>query len=158
MQSIFYQLDISLGQALLLAALGFFIGVDKMGLRGGPVIFVPFLAAAFGARFTSGLIAPLLLVADILAVLVYRRSWDRKLAIKVLSWTLPGIIIGMLVGGWIPETLFRNILGIILLLLLMIMTLLEFRRESFTIPDTPAVTGPIGLIAGFASMLGNNIN
>jgi uncharacterized membrane protein YfcA len=146
---------ISPGQALLLAGLGFFIGVDKMGLRGGPVIFVPFLATMFGARFTSGLIAPLLLFADILAFLVYRRTWDKRLALRVILWTVAGIGIGVLVGGTIPESLFRIILGVILLVLLVIMSLLEFRKSDLEVPDTPLLTGSIGITAGFASMLGN---
>ncbi len=151
----FESLGISTGQAVLLAALGFFIGVDKMGLRGGPIIFVPFLAAAFGARFTSGLIAPLLLFADILAVIAYRRTWDKKLAFRVLIWTILGIFIGVFVGGVIPEMLFRRLLGIILMVLLTTMVILEFQRESLNIPDKSYVTGPIGISAGFASMLGN---
>ncbi len=154
-ETLLERVAISPGQALLLAALGFFIGVDKMGLRGGPVIFVPFLATMFGARFTSGLIAPLLLFADILAFLVYRRTWDKRLAAKVILWTVVGIGIGVLVGGTIPESLFRIILGVILLVLLLIMSLLEFRISDLKVPDTPLLTGSIGIIAGFASMLGN---
>lgn len=139
----------------MLAALGFFIGVDKMGLRGGPIVFIPFLAAAFGARFTSGLIAPLLVGADILAVIAYRRSCDWKLVIRVLAWMLVGIGIAALVGERIPESLFRILLGIILLLLLIIMSLMEFRKEKIAIPDTPIVTVPIAIVGGFGSMLGN---
>ena len=155
MHHIFERLSVSPGEALLLAGLGFFIGVDKMGLRGGPVIFVPFLATAFGARFTSGMIAPLLLVADVFAVTAYRRSWDRALAAKVLAWTILGILAGVVVGGRISEDLFRTVLGVILLVLLAGMAFLEFRRESLRIPDSALVTGPIGLTAGFASMIGN---
>lgn len=155
MTAYFDTLSITPGQAILLAALGFFIGVDKMGLRGGPVVFVPFLAAAFGARFTSGLIAPLLLFADILAVIVYRRTCDWKLVIRVVIWMFIGIGIGALVGDRIPENLFRILLGTILLLMLSLMAFLELRKGQVAIPDTPLITGPIGIVGGFGSMLGN---
>lgn len=155
LESILERLAISPGQALILAALGFFIGVDKMGLRGGPIIFIPFLATAFGARFTSGLLAPLLCIADILAVLVYHRSWDRKLAFRVLLWMITGILLAVLVGGSLSESLYRSILGVILLALLGTMSFLEFRRDKLKIPSSPLVTGSIGVIAGFSSMIGN---
>lgn len=148
-------LSITPGQAFLLAALGFSIGVDKMGLRGGPVVFVPFLAAAFGARFTSGLIAPLLLFADILAVIVYRRTCNWKLVVQVVGWMLIGIGIGALVGERIPESLFRILLGIILLVLLSLMASMEFRKRAIIVPDSAVITGPIAVVGGFASMLGN---
>lgn len=66
-----------------------------------------------------------------------------------------GIGIGTLVGERIPEILFRIFLGIILVLLLGLMALFEFRKKRINVPDIPVVTGPIGIIGGFTSMLGN---
>lgn len=155
MNILFESLSITLFQAIMIAALGFFIGIDKMGLRGGPVIFVPFFATIFGARFTSGLVVPLLLFADILAVIIYRRYCNWKLFGRVFLWMLLGIGIGAVAGKFISESLFRIFLGVILLMLLALMVLLESRRDRIEVPDRPWITGPLGTLAGFSSMIGN---
>ncbi len=143
------------GQLLLLALLGFFIGVDKMGLRGGPVIMVPFLATAFGARFTAGLIAPLLLGADVIAIFVYRRNCNKRLVFNVMIWAATGLVLGALVGEVVPDEIFQILLGIILIVLLSVMVFLELNKGEVKIPDHPLITGPICTTAGFASMIGN---
>ena len=146
---------VTFGQLALLALLGFFIGIDKMGLRGGPVIVVPFLATAFGARFTAGLIAPLLLGADLIAIIVYRRNCNKRLVFNVMVWAAIGLVIGALVGEVVPDEIFQIILGIILIILLSVMMFLEFSRGEVEIPDRPFITAPICSTAGFASMIGN---
>lgn len=148
-------LGVTSGQLLLLVLLGFSIGVDKMGFRGGLVIMVSFLATTFGARFTAGLIAPLLLGADLIAIFVYRRSCDWALVLKVMLWSSLGLVLGSLVGGMVPDEIFQTILGVMLLLLLSAMVFLELYHEDMRIPDHIVLTGSICITGGFASMIGN---
>lgn len=155
MTQILDSLSVNPAQLVLVAAFGLSLGMSKMGLVGMTIPFIPFLATAFGARFTSGLIAPLLLVADMPAVIAYRRTRDWNLVLRTYAWIMVGILVGALVGGSVPERTFRLILAGVLLLLVAVMLLLEIRGRRLTLPGTPLVTGPIGATAGFASMLGN---
>jgi hypothetical protein len=58
----------------------------KAGLDGGALIAVPLLAALFGAKASSGLLLGVLITADLVAVVSYRKS----ASVAHLVRTLPG--------------------------------------------------------------------
>ena len=55
----------------LLAA--FSIGLIRGGLKGLSPLFILLMATSFGARESSGIIVPLLLVGDVMALVAYRK-------------------------------------------------------------------------------------
>ncbi len=61
---------------LFLSAL--LIGMSKTGIQGISLLAVPLMAMTFGAKPSTGLILPILCVADLIAVLYYRRiaEWN----------------------------------------------------------------------------------
>ena len=56
---------------LFLSAL--IIGMSKTGIQGLGMLAVPLMAITFGAKPSTGLILPILCMADIIAVIYYRR-------------------------------------------------------------------------------------
>jgi uncharacterized membrane protein YfcA len=95
----------------IVIALGMFlIGVTKSGFGGGVgLMIVPMTAIAaghipaLGAEAALGLMLPLLVAGDILAVWQYRKLTSGEAVRKLLPGTFVGVIIGTLLLFWFHE-------------------------------------------------------
>lgn len=146
--------DYSITNWLLLAIAGFCIGMSKAGLKGVDMLNITIMAIVLGSKSSTGVVLPLLCVADFLAVMYYRRhvSWPhfRKLA----PWITAGILIGVLVGRNMNELYFKKVMAVIIILAVIIMIFLEMRR-SLVLPSNKLFAAALGLVAGVTTMLGN---
>jgi len=142
---------------LLMAALGaLFIGMAKAGLSGCGLVSVLLFADAFGAKASTGVVLPLLIAADIAGFLLLRRggSWRQ-------IWPLvPPAILGVVLGWWwldkLDNHLARHVIGYIILALLGMKLLLDWRREQLQyLHKHPAFTWALGIVAGTTTMLAN---
>ena len=52
------------------------IGMSKTGIQGITALTVPYMAIAFGAKESTGIILPMLCMADIIAVCYFRKKAD----------------------------------------------------------------------------------
>ena len=88
---------------LLVGFAVFFIGLTKSGFGAGvglmivpmTVVAMGHLPAAGGAGVTLGLMLPLLIVGDVIAVGQYRKLFDPTIVARLL----PGSVMGIMVGG-----------------------------------------------------------
>ena len=64
----------------------FIIGLSKAGIKGIAVMNVTLMALAFGAKESTGMVVPLLILADVFAVVYYNRHTQWKYVFKVLPW------------------------------------------------------------------------
>ena len=132
----------------------FLMGTSKAGLKGLATFNVTLLALAFGARMSTGLIMPLLIVGDIFAVIYYNRHAQWKYIIKFLPWMLSGILIGVILGKDLPEQEFK--LGMVIVIFISLGLLVWWdKRKSSQIPTHWLFAGPIGIMAGICTMIGN---
>lgn len=130
------------------------VGMAKTGVHGAGMLAVPLLAAVFGGKMSSGLLLPVLIIADVFGVRYYHRhaSWNH---LKVLfPWTAGGVVLGTLVGGMINDEFFKMIMAIIIIVSVVIMVWLE-RTKKEDVPDYLWFAILIGIAAGFTSMVGN---
>lgn len=138
--------------AIALAA--FILGVSKSGIKGIGIVIILILAFVFGEKASTGILLPMLISADILAVSYYNRHTQWRF-IKML---LPSMIIGVLVGVWvgdaISEQVFKRVMALIIIGSIAIMLFLE-RRKSESIPNNKAFSYSMGFGAGFTTMIGN---
>jgi uncharacterized protein len=132
----------------------FIIGLSKAGLKGIDMMNITIMAIVFGGKASTGIVLPLLCVADIMAVLYYNRHAKWQHFFKLLPWMVIGILIGVYVGKDLDEALFRKIMAIIIVLTVIIMLLLEIRKNP-VVPQNKFFASGIGLVAGFTTMLGN---
>jgi uncharacterized membrane protein YfcA len=65
-----------------------------------------------------------------------------------------GILIGVYVGKDLNEALFRKIMAIIIVLTVIIMFWLEFKKKP-VVPENKFFASGLGLASGFTTMLGN---
>ncbi|WP_420401281.1 sulfite exporter TauE/SafE family protein [Flagellimonas sp.] len=132
----------------------FLMGTSKAGLKGLATFNVTLFALAFGARMSTGLIIPLLIVGDIFAVIYYNRHTQWKYIVKFLPWMLSGILIGVVLGKDLPEQEFK--LGMVIVIFISLGLLIWWdKRKSSQIPTHWLFAGPIGIMAGICTMIGN---
>jgi hypothetical protein len=115
---------------------------------------VPLLAIVFGGKSSSGLILPILIIADIFGVSYYHRHAVWSHLLKLIPWTVAGIIIGVSVGDYIDDGTFRLIMAVIIMLSVVIMIWMEIKNVS-NLPNYKAVPPALGIAAGFTTMVGN---
>ena len=131
------------------------IGMTKAGLMGAAMAAIPIMANIFGAQLSVGVILPMLIAADVIAVIYYRRHADWGVVVRLLPWALAGIIIGVAVGEAIPEETFRTLLAIVVLVGLLLLAYKEIAHRDVTVPEKWWLAAILGMAAGFATMVGN---
>ncbi|MGB3149988.1 MAG: sulfite exporter TauE/SafE family protein [Maribacter sp.] len=147
-------MEISLTSWILASLAAFVIGLSKAGIKGIAVINVTFMALAFGAKESTGLVVPLLVLADIFAVIYYNRHTQWNYVFKVLPWMVLGVIIGVFVGKDLPDSLFKIGMAIIIIITVIMMYWWD-RKKTKKVPKHWAFSSSIGIIAGITTMVGN---
>lgn len=147
-----FQLSIYSWMFALLVA--FLIGLSKSGLKGIAVINVTILAIVFGGKASTGIMLPMLMMADICAVIYYKRHAKWHHVIRLLPWMAFGILLGVWVGKDLPEVLFKRGMAIIIFLSVIVMYWWEIKKTK-TIPHQWWFASLMGSAAGFTTMIGN---
>lgn len=148
------QPDITTFAWVLALTAAFVIGLSKAGIKGIAIINVTLMAVAFGAKESTGLVVPLLILADIFAVVYYNRHTQWNYIFKFLPWILSGILIGVSIGKNLNENTFKIGMAIIILGSVFMMYWWD-RKKSKNVPTHWAFAGSIGLLAGVTTMIGN---
>ncbi|MEO6454880.1 MAG: sulfite exporter TauE/SafE family protein [Ginsengibacter sp.] len=147
-------LTYSLLNWLLIFLAAFIIGLSKAGLKGIDMMNVTIMAIVFGGKASTGIVLPLLCIADIMAVIYYNRHAQWEHFWKLIPWMIIGILIGVYTGKDMDEVIFRRIMAVIIILTIVIVIALEFHRNA-AIPENKLFAASMGLISGFTTMLGN---
>lgn len=147
-------MEISLTSWILATLAAFVIGMSKAGIKGIAVINVTFMALAFGAKESTGMVVPLLILADIFAVIYYNRHTQWSYVFKVLPWMVFGLVIGVFIGKDLPESLFRIGMAVIIIITVFMMYWWD-RKKVKTVPTHWTFSGAIGTLAGITTMVGN---
>jgi len=148
------EFQLSTGSWLFAMLAAFLIGFSKAGLKGIAVVNVTILALVFGGKASTGIMLPLLIVADICAVLYYKRDAQWPLLFRLLPWMIAGVLLGVLVGKDLPETIFKRGMAVIIFLSVVMMYAWD-RQKSEKVPTQWWFAGIMGLSAGFTTMIGN---
>ena len=142
-------------QWILLLLCSLLIGMAKTGLSGLGLMVVPLMASAFGGRPSVGLLLPILIFADVFAVSWYNRHADWRHVLKLIPWALIGILAGTFVGKVISEDGFSRLLAGIVIFGVVILLWQDLRLKKTGIPDQMWIAVSLGLLGGFATMIGN---
>ncbi len=132
----------------------FLLGLSKAGIKGIGIILVVILAFVFGEKESTGVLLPMLISADILAVIYYNRHAQWKYIFKLLPMMIVGVLVGVWLGNDISEVLFKRLMAIIIIGSVILMFLSE-QRKSTAVPKNKIVSWIAGFLAGFTTMIGN---
>ena len=144
-------------QAWLLLALGAFgVGVSKSGLAGVSLMHVLVFAIVFGARASTGILLPLLIVGDVGAVAVVGRDVQWPYVRRLLPPAVVGVVGGTLLLGRLDEAAFRPVIGWIILALAAGQIVRMWRPELLArVPHAAWFATLMGLLTGVTTMLAN---
>lgn len=155
MDSLLQMLDLDMIQWLTVIIVALIVGFSKSGIGGATMLAIPILASVFGGKDSTGIMLPMLLVGDLFAVWYYRKSVEWKNVFQPLPWAIIGIILGVLVGNYISDKTFLTLIGMIILICLGILVYTEIKGKNFMVPSESWFYILVGILSGFASMIGN---
>lgn len=142
-------------QWLTISVAALSIGMSKTGVQGIMLMIVPFMAMAFGAKESTGVILPMLCMADIIAVAYYKRIADWKIVAKLLPTAVLGFFLAIGVDNLIPAGQFRQLMGWTLMLALIVMLWSEIFGKENRWMHKWWYAAIFGLLGGFTTMIGN---
>ncbi len=139
------------------AAIGlavFLLGLSKAGIKGIGIIIVVILAFVFGEKASTGILLPMLICADIFAVIYYNKHAQWKYILKLMPMMVIGVLVGVWLGNDISEIIFKKLMAIIILGSVILLFISETRRST-VVPKNRLFSWIAGFLAGFATMIGN---
>jgi uncharacterized protein len=142
-------------QWVLAILCGMIIGMSKTGLFSAGLIAVLILASIFGGRPSVGLLLPMLIIADLFGVIFYNHHAEWKFVIKLLPWTITGILIALFTGKAINDDQFRILIALVVIAGIILMVYQDTRGKNIETPSSWWFSAILGLGGGFATMIGN---
>ncbi|MEI5519480.1 sulfite exporter TauE/SafE family protein [Streptomyces brasiliscabiei] len=145
--------------ALAFAAL--LVGFSKTAVSGANTVSLAIFAAVLPARASTGVLLPILIVGDVLAVLTYRRHAHWPTLWKLFPAVGAGVVLGTLFLVWADDQIVRTSIGAILLLMTAVTI---WRRRTVDKDDEPdaittragrAKARSYGVLGGFTTMVAN---
>ena len=154
-------MDISIWGFAALAAAAALVGFSKTAVSGANTVSLAVFAAVLPARESTGVLLPLLLVGDVIAVLTYRRHAHWPTLLRMFPAVVAGIVAGTVFMAWADDTVVRRSIGAILLLMVAV-TLWRRRAADGDGPgEAPGARAgryaaqSYGVLGGFTTMVAN---
>lgn len=148
-------LHISTFEWFIIMLCGMLIGMSKVGVPGVSMIVVPALAFIFGAKQSTGVLLPILMMADIFGVAYYRRHANWSHLIKVIPWAVVGLLLALWIGELVNDEQFKNLIATLVFLSIGLMLWQDKRKRKNLFPDKWWFAASMGILGGFATMIGN---
>lgn len=131
----------------------FIVALSKSGLVGSlGMVAVPMMSLVMPARDAAGMLLPLLLVMDVIAIWTYRKDADWR----ILRIMLPGAMVGTLIGwalwSFVSDAVVLLFIGVITLLFILD-ALLPIRKKLEGLPPSKPWGAFWGGFAGFTSFI-----
>jgi uncharacterized membrane protein YfcA len=142
-------------QWAVLAAAAFLSGMAKAGLKGLSMLVVPLMAATFGGRLSTGLLLPILCMADLFAVRHYHQHTDWKYLLRLLPPAIIGVLCGTWLGLQVSDAVFTSMIGWIIIGTVVLLLLQESVDLSKWVSRRPWLGVSFGWLGGFTTMIGN---
>lgn len=147
---------LSTGQWLLALAGAFGMGMSKAGFAGLGLLHVLVFAFLFGARDSTGIVLPMLLVGDVYAVTTFRKHARWEYLRRMLPPAILGTIVGAVLMPRVSDAAYKPLIGSIILTLTAMQAVRMVRPLWFgRVPHTASFTWGMGLLAGATTMLAN---
>lgn len=135
------------------------VGISKAGITGLSILSVALFTHVFpSSKQASGLVLPLLIFGDIVAVLSYRAHTQWRFLWKLMPWTAAGVVLGYIALGRISDNTARIMIGVIIVSLCV---LSYWRRYVMAQAQQAAgawhwtLAAGLGVTAGFITLIAN---
>lgn len=146
-------MDLSTTHYAYIALAAFLVGFTKTSVGGVGILAVLLMAIAIPGKASPGVLLPMLIAADIMAVIYYRRSCQWHILIKLMPAAFVGVMLGFVFLRVVPDLNFERIIGwVILGMLALDLGLGEAVKKH---AKGRVLTGIVGVFAGASSMIAN---
>lgn len=152
---------ISMWEFVALAAAAALVGFSKTAVSGANTVSLAVFAAVLPARESTGVLLPILIVGDTIAVLTYRRHAHWPTLWRLFPAVAGGVVAGTLFMLWADDGAVRVSIGSILLLMAGV-TIWRRRHapEENAPEETASLKGRVkarsyGVLGGFTTMVAN---
>ena len=126
-------------------------GISKGGFAGPiAILSIPLMSLTMSPQTAAGILLPILLVMDFVALYIYWKKWDLKNIKIIIPSSIIGIIVGTFTFSFISDDGIRIIIGIIAILFIFLSII---QKNSFLIKPTKNKGLFWSLIAGYTSFL-----
>ncbi|MFE1045706.1 sulfite exporter TauE/SafE family protein [Streptomyces olivaceus] len=153
--------------ALAFAAL--LVGFSKTAVSGANTVSLAIFAAVLPARASTGILLPVLIAGDVLAVLTYRRHAHWPTLWRLFPAVAVGVVVGTLFLVWADDAIVRTSIGVILLFMAGVTVWRRRRDTANAAADSEAAGRPAGsasragrvkarsygVLGGFTTMVAN---
>jgi len=147
---------ISIGNWLLLALAAFGIGITKSGFSGVSLVHVLIFAYVFGAKASTGVVLPMLIVGDTMAMLMFGQHADWGYVRRMFPPAIVGVVVAWLLMDVMSESYYRPTIGCIILGLALVQLARMFQEDCFTdLPHSKLFAWSMGILVGVTTMLAN---
>lgn len=138
----------------------YLVGLSKTGIPGLGVLSVALFASVLPARESTGIVLVILIAADIVSVLAYRRQADWGQLLRIMPWAVVGIILGWLLMGQIDNLTTQRLIGAILVALILFQIVRKWQTRGTVAAEPtgearPVLAAAAGTGAGFTTMVAN---
>ena len=137
------------------------VGLGKGGLVGVGNLTIIIFAMVFEAKASVGLLLPVLISADLVAITVYRRHANWGYLFGLLPWMAIGVVAGYFLFGILSDLVVRRCIGGIVMAMTLIQAWRTLSREygwgspNDKVPHSLWFRSSLGLLGGFATMVAN---
>ncbi|MER6404860.1 sulfite exporter TauE/SafE family protein [Streptomyces viridosporus] len=153
--------DLNAWEFAALAFAALLVGFSKTAVSGANTVSLAIFAAVLPARASTGVLLPILIAGDLLAVLTYRRHAHWPTLWRLFPAVAAGVVVGTVFLMWADDGAVRTSIGAILLL--MAGVTVWRRRKAGAEEEPDAVTTrtgrakarSYGVLGGFTTMVAN---
>ncbi|GGZ41152.1 sulfite exporter TauE/SafE family protein [Streptomyces poonensis] len=152
---------LSLAEFTALAFAAFLVGFSKTAVSGANTVSLAVFAAILPARASTGVLLPILIAGDVLAVLTYRRHAHWPTLWRLFPAVAAGVVLGTVFLMWADDGIVRTSIGAILLMMAAVTVWRRRAAERETDPDEVTTRAgrvkarSYGVLGGFTTMVAN---
>ena len=136
----------------LTAGIGVFLfGISKGGFAGPVAILaIPLMSLTMSPQTAAGILLPILIVMDFVALYIYWKKWDLKNIKIIIPISIIGIIIGTFTFSFVSDDGIRIIIGLVAIIFIFLSFI---QKNSFLVKPTKNKGFFWSLISGYTSFL-----
>lgn len=101
-------------EILFMLLIGIGIGFSLMGISTS-ILFSPILVSIYGSKLGNGIMFIPYLIADFYVSYQFRNSFDKKIVMKLLPFSILGMFVASVFATSISEEFFRRIIAVIII-------------------------------------------
>src|SRR6185369_11324115 len=103
------------------------IGIGKAGLAGMSLVHVLIFAFLFGARESTGVVLPMLLMGDVCAVRIFHQHARWDYVRRMLPPACIGVVVAAIIMRGLSEAVYKPIIGVTILVLTTLQVIRSYR-------------------------------